>query len=550
MTIQATLEHSSRVSSRPLPGTRHSGVRLGSLPANSDEDFRFVQDRIALFARTMFFISGMFLAVQSVVDLAAGRERSAVALASHFAGTALALVAWRVARGKTLLTAAVLQALDVAATLGPSWAFAAMGHHSPQPYGAFTALLAVTHVSISRAIVVPSIPRRTVWLAAASFGAVVLSCTVVPLPPEMLRAGVTQMRGVLVAVQWSIGGIAIAFIASKVIYGLQVIAREARQLGQYSLEEKIGEGGMGAVYRARHAMLRRPTAVKLLSGDGTEAELHRFEKEVQLTARLTHPNTISIYDYGRTPDGVFYYAMELLDGLTLQALVEKEGLLPAGRAIHVLRQVCAALKEAHHVGLIHRDIKPANIHLCRRGDIPDFVKVLDFGLVREVKDGAVATKSNVNAIVGTPIFMSPEAILTPDTIDARADIYGLGCVAYYLVTGVPPFTGESLVEVAAHHLHSTPEPPSQRRSLASDLEGVILSCLAKDRADRPASADALGRLLGGCQDAKSWTESDAAAWWERFLELERVKPAKPTCAPDTRHRTIACDFERRLRSDP
>lgn len=495
----------------------------------------------------MFFISGMFLAVQSVGDLAAGRERSAVALGSHFAGTALALLAWRVARGKTLLTAAVLQGLDVVATLGPCWAFAAMGHHSPQPTGAFTALLAVTHVSVSRAIVVPSIPRRTVWLAASSFGAVILSCAMLPLPPAMLQAGVTPARGVLTASLWSIGGTVIAFIASRVIYGLQEIAREARQLGQYSLEEKIGEGGMGEVYRARHAMLRRPTAIKLLTGDGTETQLHRFEKEVQLTARLTHPNTISIYDYGRTPDGVFYYAMELLDGLTLQALVDTKGPLSAGRAIHLLRQVCAALKEAHHAGLIHRDIKPANIHLCRRGDIPDFVKVLDFGLVREVQDGAKTTQSNVNAIVGTPVFMSPEAVLTPAAIDARADIYGLGCVAYYLVTGAPPFTGDSVVEVAAHHLHSKPEPPSRRRPVPSDLERVILTCLAKDRGDRPQSADALARLLGECEDAKSWTEADAAEWWERWTEAQRTKPTKPACHSGVPHRTIACDFERRLR---
>jgi serine/threonine-protein kinase len=288
--------------------------------------------------------------------------------------------------------------------------------------------------------------------------------------------------------------------------------------------------------------------VKLLSCDGSESQLRRFEKEVQLTARLTHPNTISIYDYGRTPDGVFYYAMELLDGLTLEALVQQEGPQPAGRVIHLLRQVCSALREAHGIGLIHRDIKPANIHLCRRGDVPDFVKVLDFGLVREVKNAGDVTRSNVDAVVGTPLFMSPEAILTPDRIDARADIYGLGCVAYCLVAGAPPFEGQSIVEVCAHHLHSTPPPPSQRRPVPDDLERVILSCLAKDRGDRPQSAEALSRSLGQCRDAGTWTEADAEMWWARWVAASREKPKEEARGGAPVQRTMVCDLERRLQT--
>jgi serine/threonine-protein kinase len=353
---------------------------------------------------------------------------------------------------------------------------------------------------------------------------------------------------VLTAVLWSTAGVAVATLASRVIYGLQEMAREARQLGQYVLEEKIGEGGMGEVYRARHAMLRRPTAVKLLSGDGSESQLRRFEKEVQLTARLTHPNTISIYDYGRTPEGVFYYAMELLDGVTLEQLVQNEGPQPAGRVIHLLRQVCAALKEAHGVGLIHRDIKPANIFLCRRGGVSDFVKVLDFGLVREVRSTGDVTRSNIDALVGTPLYMSPEAILTPDRIDARADIYGLGGVAYHLVTGAPPFAGQSLVELAAHHLHSIPPPPSQRTPVPDDVERVILSCLAKDPGDRPESAEALSRSLRACKDAETWTETDADAWWAHWVEALQTKPQREVLSAKEPQRTICCDLERRLRS--
>jgi serine/threonine protein kinase len=277
------------------------------------------------------------------------------------------------------------------------------------------------------------------------------------------------------------------------------------------------------------------------------ARRRRLEKEVQLTARLTHPNAISIYDYGRTPDGVFYYAMELLDGLNLEELVQGDGPQPAGRVIHLLRQVCAALKEAHGVGLIHRDIKPANIHLCRRGDVPDFVKVLDFGLVREVKGGGDATRSNVDAVVGTPLYMSPEAILTPDRIDARADIYGLGGVAYHLVTGAPPFQGQSIVEICAHHLHSSPPPPSERAPVPDDLERVILACLAKDRGDRPSTVQALSRSLEGCRDAQRWTEADAEAWWACRLETRQAKPNRPMAANKTVQRTIVCDLEPRLR---
>jgi len=502
-----------------------------------------------MFAKVTFLISSMFLVVPTIADFLAKPELDhLVARVSHVTGTVLALAVWRVARGEKLLSPLVLQRLDAVGTLGICWAFAAMGHHSVPPYGVFTALLAVTHVSISRAMIVPSIPNRTVWLAASSFAALVLSSAIVPLPLELVQSGVTRGRVLLTVVLWSTAGVAVATVASRVIYGLQEIAREARQLGQYALEEKIGEGGMGEVYRARHAMLRRPTAVKLLSGDGSEAQLRRFEKEVQLTARLTHPNTISIYDYGRTPNGVFYYAMELLEGVTLEELVHRDGPQPAGRVIHLLRQVCGALKEAHGIGLIHRDIKPANIYLCRRGDVPDFVKVLDFGLVREIKSAGDVTRSNVDAVVGTPLYMSPEAILTPDRIDARADIYGLGGVAYHLITGSPPFEGQSLVELCAHHLHSTPLPPSQRRSVPHDLERVILSCLAKDPGDRPQSAEALSQSLQVCRDAATWTEADAAAWWAERIATSRTKPKEKAPAAEVPQRTICCDFERRLRN--
>src|SRR5262249_2971319 len=213
-------------------------------------------------------------------------------------------------------------------------------------------------------------------------------------------------------------------------------------------------------------------------------------KEVQLTAELTHPNTISIYDYGRTSDGTFYYAMELLDGLSLQQLVEEHGAQPPARVIHVLLQACAALREAHESGLIHRDIKPENTFLRRRGGLPDVGKVLHFGLVKQTATDVSTSHSTANTIVGTPLYMSPEGIATPDKVNAHSDLYALGAVAYFLLTGAPVFSGQSIVEICSHHLHTPPTPPSQRtdRPIPADLESIVMDCLAKDPRMRPDSA--------------------------------------------------------------
>jgi serine/threonine-protein kinase len=373
-------------------------------------------------------------------------------------------------------------------------------------------MLAVTHVSITRAMVVPSAPRRTLLLGILSFAGFFVLRGTLPETADMRIMG-GRARGLIEVGLWSTAGVAVSSVASKVIYGLQRRAKEALQLGQYTLEEKIGQGGMGEIYRARHAMLRRPTAVKLLLGDGNEAQLRRFEKEVQLTARLTHPNTISIYDYGRTPDGVFYYAMELLEGMTLEELVQRHGPLPPGRAIFLLLQACGALQEAHQVGLIHRDVKPANLFLCRRGELADFVKVLDFGLVRDVKGAEPPTQSTVNLVVGTPLYMSPEAILEPERVDAATDIYALGGVAYFLLTGRPPFPGKTVLEVCAHHLHSVPAPPSTHVPVPADLERVVMSCLEKSAEARPDGVRALARALRGCEAASTWSSAEAEAWW-------------------------------------
>jgi serine/threonine-protein kinase len=301
------------------------------------------------------------------------------------------------------------------------------------------------------------------------------------------------------------------------------------RLGQYTLDEKIGEGGMGVVYKASHALLRRPAAIKLLppERDGRQ-NVERFEREVQLTSRLTHPNTVSIYDFGRTAQGTFYYAMEYLEGCDLQTLVDRHGPQDPARVAHLLVQLTGALAEAHGVGLIHRDVKPANVMLCERGGLLDVLKVVDFGLSQELAPKGTGPSSDAQRIMGTPLYLSPEAITAPESIGAQSDIYAVGAVGYFLLTGVPPFSGQNMVEVCAHHLHSQPVPPSQRlgTSLPSKLETLILSCLAKSPEQRPSSAAALQASLHSY--AVAWTQERAANWWTTRMcspRLERPRAA-------------------------
>jgi serine/threonine protein kinase len=281
-------------------------------------------------------------------------------------------------------------------------------------------------------------------------------------------------------------------LSSRRIISLQAEVERAERLGQYTLEDKIGEGGMGAVYRARHAFLRRPTAIKLIRSGLVDPEtLARFEREVQLTGQLTHPNTIAIYDYGRTPDGIFYYAMEYLPGLPLDQVIQGDGPQPEHRVVHLLKQICASLAEAHQAGLVHRDVKPANTMLCQRGGIYDVVKVLDFGLVKELGSGGDVTGTGL--VVGTPLYMAPESAAGAQHVGPPSDVYAVGAVAYALVTGRQVFTGNSGVEIIGHHLHSAPVPPSERIGHPIDafLERLILACLAKRPEDRPADAGAV-----------------------------------------------------------
>jgi serine/threonine-protein kinase len=311
--------------------------------------------------------------------------------------------------------------------------------------------------------------------------------------------------------------------AAAAIYGchkiseLRAQAFEARKLGQYRLKERLGAGGMGEVYLAEHVLLRRPCAVKLIRPEqvGDPASLSRFEREVRATARLTHPNTVEIYDYGHAMDGTFYYAMEYLPGLTLERLVRVHGPLPPARVVHLLRQVCAALQEAHGLGLIHRDVKPGNLMLCERGGVPDVVKLLDFGLVRAVGPATdLESLTHEGALVGTPAYMSPEQCRGKDDLDARSDIYSLGAVAYFLLTGQPPFADRKGIRVIFAHLDEPVVPPSQRQAgLPEDLEAVVMRCLEKDPTKRFPDAASLESALAGCGCAAGWTVAQASDWW-------------------------------------
>jgi hypothetical protein len=330
------------------------------------------------------------------------------------------------------------------------------------------------------------------------------------------------------------------FIFTVVVARLQREAQkaaiEAKELGQYKLERKLGAGAMGVVYQGYHAMLRRPTAIKLLNVDKvTDESIKRFEQEVQLTCQLNHPNTIAIYDYGRTPEGVFYYAMEYLDGIDLQLLVDRYGPLPEGRVIHILRQVCGSLYEAHSKGLVHRDIKPANLMLNRRGGEADVVKVLDFGLVRAVDQDKQSGLTAADALTGTPLYMSPEAIQSPALVDACSDLYAVGAVGYFLLTGQPVFQAGTIVELLQQHLTTPATPPSQRlsRTVSEQLEHAILACLEKSRANRPQTARQLAKMLDAAPTAHAWTQDEAEAWWLRH-ERGQTPTAGSSSAADNR----------------
>ena len=372
-------------------------------------------------------------------------------------------------------------------------------------------------------LLVPNTPRKILVasLLAASMGPAGLAISAVatgtPVGRPLDAATYFLTSSYLCAI--------LAYVIARVVHRFNLQLKNAREIGSYELVERIGAGGMGEVWRAQHRLLARPAAIKLIrssmlgeSQRAREALVRRFEREARETAALGSTHTIDVYDFGVTEEGDFYYVMELLEGLSLERLVQEFGAVDPGRTVHLLRQVCHSLGEAHARGLVHRDVKPANIMVCRLGPDDDFVKVLDFGLVKHTAAGQTVTMLSMEGTaVGTPSYMAPEIALGHSDVDGRADIYSLGCVAYYLLTGQPVFSADTPVATAVAHVHNAPIPPGLRSEfkIPPALDALIMECLAKDPAARPASAAVVSERLAAAVPADAWTPDAARTWWEQ-----------------------------------
>jgi hypothetical protein len=509
--------------------------------SNDEEARAYLQGRLRLLSALMF---GSFVILLSLMVLLywvypeIEPKRNHLIYAVSVVGVGILVVIWRGLLVRKPCSMSLLNAIDLFYGVGTGSVLGAAGYLAqdlkPSQY---ICLLYSGFMVLLRANLIPSTATRTLVTGSLTCLPMVIAATAASfqtqqdVPPPAYIGGALMISLVLLL---------LATIGSRVIYGLRLQVSEAKQLGQYTLDRKIGEGGMGEVYRARHALLRRPTAIKLIRPDHVDAEtLDRFEGEVQHMSQLKHPNTAVVFDYGRSSDGVFYYAMEYLDGIDLDKLVANYGPQPPERVAAILIQVCGALDEAHRAGIVHRDIKPANIILCDRGGALDHAKVVDFGLAKEV----TTASGNTNRItMGTPAYMAPELATDPEKVGPVSDLYALGAVGYYLLTGKHVFEGETAVELIVKHASETPVPPSRRidKPIPTDLEEIILACLAKSPVHRPATAAVLRDLLRAIPAGHGWPESDAARWWNDFrtAAVAKESSATPTL-------TITVNFDER-----
>lgn len=503
-----------------------SKKKIGTARVDDDETRAFYQERLALFAKMMFVIDLTFITGTLGAYLLYPEIKPTMYLEILIVGAfslVLLLFFWRFMLKVQRKNLSEILWLDAFLVVTTSVVFSLLCFLSyDREVNMWSMFIWTVFMVFGRVLYVPSSARRTFALSMIAVSMQFLAGTAVAI----WQPGNLSVPGPL----WSLGSgfygaiaVLIATVGSKVIYGLRSQVRAAKKLGQYTLGRKIGEGGMGTVYEAHHSMLRRPTAIKILSPEKASADsMRRFELEVQSTAELAHPNTVAIFDYGRSSDGLFYYVMEYLDGLDLETLVAAYGPQEGSRVVHILMQVSGALHEAHSRDLIHRDIKPANILLSELGGVPDVAKIVDFGLVKELAEGS---KTTASLAAGTPAYIAPEAVMDPNKVGAASDIYCLGAVAYFLLTGTPLFDAKNAMEMVVHHVRTEPEKISERTDnpVSAELTEIVMSCLAKAASDRPTSAKELRDSLRKTPEYGVWEEEKAMVFWQ---ELDHEKVAK------------------------
>lgn len=547
VTLDAPVSPQLRSGTLPPPDAPKVHLVLGSTPAMSGETQALLRSRLraaSLMLSLGFAIYGVWLAI-NYGWLSASR------LSGSFDPTFIQLVAHGMVLGLLILCASTLcRGCEISMRKLRTKELIIFG--SPALYFVFSQVQHMAHHAEEHGVL-PSLggPWMMLIFVYAMFipnswkrAAIVLGTMgLAPILVSLLMCSTNSLCSVAAnsGSVYVIEHIILASVASASgVFGVHTINRlrleafQARQLGQYRLRRRLGGGGMGEVFLAEHQLMKRPCAIKIIRPEraGDPTALARFEREVRATAKLSHWNNIDIFDYGRTDDGTFYYVMEFLPGRSLADLVEQHGPLCAARVVYLLRQICDALTEAHDAGLIHRDIKPANIFAAERGGFHDVAKLLDFGLVKPTSTSGDTSLTQDGAITGSPLYMSPEQAVGEHEPDGRGDIYSLGAVAYYLLTGHPPFEDDKPLRVLFKHASEPPLPPSHwAPDIPEDLEQVVLRCLAKAPQDRFATTRQLAASLDACSVSGEWTPAKAAEWWRQHDDPTAREEAEE-CVPE------------------